>query len=121
MNWPHFTEEELKCKCGCGRCEMDEKFMFYLEALRVGCGFPFPVTSGFRCSECDKDEGSSTTPGSGPHTTGKAVDFHVANVMEMDMIIERSYLYGFCGRGIGETYVHLDMCHERTRPALWSY
>ena len=26
-DWKYFTRKELQCKCGCGKCEMDEGFM----------------------------------------------------------------------------------------------
>lgn len=36
----HFTENELKCKCGCGRAEMDADFMVKLEQIREYWGKP---------------------------------------------------------------------------------
>ena len=47
--WQYFTMEELTCRCGCGRMEMDNDFMVSLVAIRREVGFALSVTSGFRC------------------------------------------------------------------------
>ena len=112
--WRYFTEAELACKCGCGRCEMDEEFMADLDDLREVCGFPFPVTSGYRFESPDEKESSSTTPGRGPHTTGKAVDI-AANARRKFKILEIAD--GITGIGIAKTFIHLDTLTPEERPS----
>ncbi len=50
--WPHFSQTELTCHCGCGRQEMDAQFMEKLEGLRVAYGRPMtpPPRSAVRCT-----------------------------------------------------------------------
>jgi len=126
--WRYFTREEVGCKCGCTYDEhlhptggMDAEFMGSLDELRHDCGFPLPVTSGFRCRRHDERVGSSSMPGGGPHTTGRAVDIRITDAGKRDRLVALSRRYGFVGIGVARGFVHLDMCYERNRPALWVY
>ena len=77
--YTNFTEKELACKCGvCGKgaADMSPSFMAKLEAIREACGFPLPVTSGFRCQAHNAKV--SGTGLHGPHTTGHAVDIRIS-------------------------------------------
>ena len=46
----YFTEKELACQ-HCGEEGIDHEFMGVIEELREELGFPFVVTSGYRCAE----------------------------------------------------------------------
>ena len=71
----HFQERELRCKCGCGVCQMDDEFMRKLELIRVLYNKPMNVSSAFRCPYHNHRVSKSGIDG--PHTTGRAVDIQV--------------------------------------------
>lgn len=127
--WDYFSEEELTCRCGCGQQNMSPVFMAALVAMRREAGFPFHVSSAYRCRE----HNLAISPGTGrtgPHTTGKAVDVVVAG-NRAHKVIEMAMKHGMTGIGVkqkgphGERFIHLDMLsgHEAAglRPWVWSY
>ena len=122
--WPHFTRDELACKCGCGKMDMDAEFMDTLEDLRDAVG-PLPVTSGYRCQAHDMRVGGSSRPGGGPHTTGKAVDIAITGELAYSLVAS-AFSRGFDGIGVSQRsgrarFIHLDMASDRPRPRVWSY
>lgn len=104
--------------CHCGTCSpdtadnMDNNFMNRLVYLRETCGFPFIVTSAYRCP--DYNNKISSTGLTGPHTTGRAVDIAVQG-MEQSALIKLAIAQGFEGVGIRahgpreDRFVHLDL------------
>jgi len=125
--WEHFTVDELKCKCGCGKADMDPYFMSKLHALRKTLGFPLQVSSGFRCEEYNQKV--SKTGSKGPHTLGRAVDI-VGSGKEAYLLVQ--YATNFHMQGIGvkqsgsheQRFIHLDDMTEKDgypRPRIWSY
>ena len=46
----YFNEMEFVCK-HCGRVNMSPTFLYRLDELRHRCGFPFVITSGYRCKD----------------------------------------------------------------------
>lgn len=122
MNWedyPNFTEDEFRCKCGCGRADMDPVFMNRLQLVRSSVAFGFPVTSGFRCDEYDKSIG-----GKGVHPTGKAVDLHLygEQAFAVQSIIERFGIYriGLKQHGSRQNrFIHLDCVDDPDHPSPW--
>ena len=65
---------EWKCK-HCGGLVFDEDFRRTLDNIRGDCGFPLPVTSGYRCPD-HPIEVAKDSPGA--HCSGKAVDIRVS-------------------------------------------
>lgn len=123
---PHFSDEELRCKCGCGGLP-ELGFMLKIERLRVEFGKPMTVTSAYRCP--DYNEKVSSTGRNGPHTTGRAIDIAVerADAFELIMAVGRTdYALGLGITGIGVQqkgggrFIHLDDLTEG-RPTIWSY
>ncbi|KKN13335.1 hypothetical protein LCGC14_1007270 [marine sediment metagenome] len=101
--------------------------MSVIEQIREKCGFPFIVTSAYRCPEYN--EQISSTGFYGVHTLGKAIDILVrgANAFE---VLRRAY--GLNGKitGIGisqkgiNRFIHLDNItgdDKIPRPMIWSY
>lgn len=123
-----FSLDELKCKCGkCGSTgdEMDTAFMNSLILLRSDCGFPFVITSAYRCPEYNAKV--SGTGRHGPHTTGKAVDIAIDRERAF-ILLSKAFDYGFQGIGIKQhgngRFIHLDTCKDGevgSRPIIWSY
>lgn len=128
MGWEFFSDDELRCKCGCGlgASEMDPRFMTKIVTLRRRIAKPFVVTSAYRCAN-HNERVSRTRSRTGAHTTGRAMDFLCDGEMAWE-IIRLASDYGFRGIGLqlkgGSKYMHLDDC-DRTdtmiRPLVWSY
>ncbi len=122
--WKHFTEEELTCKCGCARQEMDGVFMTKIESMRLDAGFQFIVKSAYRCP--DYNDRISSTGKNGPHTAGRAMDIGVSG-NKAHALLDLSFSYGMTGAGISQKgdhnsrFIHLDNLTEGTRPWVWSY
>lgn len=123
---PHFTAEELRCKCGCGMLPRMESVQ-RLERLRVRCGFPFTVTSGARCPKHNLEV--ATTGEGGPHTKGQAFDIAIAGAQALELV-DHAREEGFTGIGVKqkgphqERIIHLDdlpAADGQPRPWIWSY
>lgn len=122
MTYKYFTEAELSCS-HCGECLIDDDFMNYVDALRDRCGFPFPVSSGYRCKDHPVEARKTL---SGAHTTGKAIDIRVSGGKAWT-VLKEALAMNFIGIGvnqkgpIGQRFIHLDMWTEGPRPGVWSY
>lgn len=121
---PHFTDAELACKCGCGMLPKPD-FMEKAERVRVKFGKPLPVTSAARCPAYNaKVSGTGLT---GPHTTGRAIDWGVRGsdaVRLMRIMLEE----GFTGIGVAQKgsgrFIHGDDLPNTMgspRPTVLSY
>ncbi len=136
---PHFTREELECKCGCGLMLFTQAAVERLEDIRVDLGVPLVVTSGYRCPKHDADAHRLRHPyftdaeRHGPHTVVEydniTVDAlaHGQNAYEL---LFSSIAHGFTGIGIsqkgdhGKRFIHSDgLKHTdaRPRPTVWTY
>ena len=122
----NFSVSEMKCKCGCDRCDMDEVFMEKLQLLRDKVG-PLKISSAFRCPAHNQAESSSGP--NGPHTTGKAADIACSGEKARTVHGE-AYILGFKGLGVsqkgahGGRFIHIDDVDtqgDRPRPWEWSY
>lgn len=127
IEYPFFTKDELKCKCGkCGSVglEMNPAYMTKIVALRQYLKFPLPITSAYRCPEYNAKV--STTGLHGPHTTGRAMDIAVRNEKAFQLI-DVAKAFGFTGIGIQQKgdsrFVHIDDLElpAYPRPNVWSY
>ena len=88
MITPNFSVNEMTCKCGCGRHEMDGEFMRMLQTLRDEMQGPLRVSSGFRCE--DHNEMVSTTGRTGPHTKARATDILISGERAMVFLVRES-------------------------------
>lgn len=124
---PDFSVSEMRCRCGCGRADMDAEFMAQLQALRDALG-PLPVSSGYRCAAYNRQV--SGTGLRGPHTTGAAADIQVFGD-RAHRLLGCALAMGFTGLGVKQNgprerrFVHLDTLDAGQtgglRPWLWSY
>lgn len=120
----YFTDAEFACK-HCGQNQMDQAFLTMVDELRHRCGFPLPITSGYRCPT--HNAAVSSTGPNGPHTTGRAVDIGVSRHRAHD-VLRHALAMGFTGIGVQQKgasrFIHLDMLREpqhAPRPSVWSY
>ena len=116
LQW--FSREEFRCSC-CGKEEMNDQFLTKIDDLRELCGFPFVVTSGYRCANHQLEK-VKVSPGW--HNKGRAVDIAIDNSMNRFILIQNVMKMGcFHGIGIGPDFVHVDDRHQLNVPAIWVY
>ena len=118
--YPNFSENEMRCSCGCGRADMSPDFMAKLQTVRSFIKVPLIVTSGFRCPEYDEEIG-----GVGVHPTGHAADIAIYGRRAYDLLrlsVNVFWGIGIKQRGSGR-FIHLDdlVSDAHPRPALWTY
>lgn len=127
MSYDYFSDDELRCKCGCGSAYMDDAFMRKLVSLREKMGFPFHLTSAYRCPM--HNEAVSHTGREGPHTTGRAVDIALFGG-QAQLVITNAGMHGMTGIGVKQKgdynsrFIHLDDLPNdphQPRPWVWSY
>jgi uncharacterized protein YcbK (DUF882 family) len=100
-----FKRSELECKC-CGDAHMVPAFMMALDMLREESGFPFIVTSGYRCKKHNKQIGGVLDS---THTKGTAVDIKLPiSTGAFHKFIRLATAFGF-NIGIYPASVHLDL------------
>ena len=125
MPYKYFTEDELRCS-HCGINNMNNLFMQRIVMLRELLGFPFVVTSAYRCKN-HPVEARKDSPGA--HTTGQALDINVYG-NNAHRLLDAALRAGFSGVGIAQKgehsirFIHLDdlgNSDDRPRPTVWSY
>ena len=96
--------------------------MVKINAMRRELGFPFIVTSAYRCPEYNAQ--ISSTGGDGPHTTGRAIDIAVSR-KKAYKLLESAFDHGMTGIGVSQKgqvrFIHLDDLYNEYRPNVWSY
>lgn len=117
----YFSEDELRCQCGCDVYLFDEKILRILNGIRSDCGFPLPVSSGYRCLKHPLEHHKDHV---GAHSTGKAVDIAVdrdkAHKLLQVAFAHNVPRVGVNQRGKGR-FIHLDWCDDKLSPTVWSY
>lgn len=126
--WRYFELSEFACQgqdcCG-GESRMDHDFVHLLDHMRHQTGFPWPISSGYRCPR--HNSRVSRTGLTGPHTTGRAVDVRVfgAQAHEITRIALLNGITGLGSKQHGDTrYLHLDNLTQADgfpRPMIWTY
>jgi len=132
--YAHFTEDELRCRCGCelGTDDMDPSFMAMVVRLRLTTGIPMPLTSAIRCKAHDLRVSTSSRAGEGAHTFGRAVDISAAGMTpgQKHELMAAIYALGFTGVGCkfhghpDEQSIHIDNLKPMDgwpRSAVWTY
>lgn len=128
--WPHISPaKEWACK-GDGSLLVVPSFLDLFEKMRAMYGRPLVITSGYRSPAHDAEVGTSGTPGSGPHTTGRAMDIQIYGTWAYELEA-LAYALGFTGMGrsqktstpADQRFLHLDnlTAPEHPRPMVWSY
>ncbi len=120
--WPSFTAKELQCQ-HCGKDNPNPEFielMDDVQDLRNKLGFPFPITSGYRCPDHPLEVNKESL---GQHSIA-AVDIGVS-YHKAEELLGAAYASGkFNGKGVNQKgsankrFIHLD---NREHKALWSY
>jgi uncharacterized protein YcbK (DUF882 family) len=121
MNWEqfkNFSENEFRCKCGCGKALMQQGFMEKLQELRTAYGKPMVISSGYRCPK-HPVEAKKSAPGT--HSEGLACDVAVLGA-DAHQLLKLAMAMGFTGIGVNQKgagrFLHLD---TRQGAMVWSY
>ena len=119
----YFSHDELSCPC----CDVNGFKTYTLQnltLLRKAAGFPFFVTSAYRCQHYNTAKGYTQT-----HSTGQAIDIRISH-KKAKILVDLAKSFGFHGIGISQKgevakrFIHLDDLPEtqgRPRPHVWSY
>lgn len=124
----YFSDDELRCKCGCQRLVFCDNARSELNKIREALGVPMVISSAYRCEdhpvERAKLQGGSTNVGA--HSRGKAVDVAISGDNAM-RLVTIAYQHGVRRIGVKQKgaarFIHLDWCDEKElpTPAFWSY
>jgi zinc D-Ala-D-Ala carboxypeptidase len=126
MTWssPYFTQDEMRCQCGCGAEGMHSEFMDRLTSLRADWGQPMIVTSAYRCPN-HPIEAKKSKPGA--HASGRAVDIAIQGEDAYKLLCA-ILGHGFTGIGVQQKgsgrFIHIDDLTKEEgwpRPTVWSY
>lgn len=126
MSWnyaPYFTEDEMRCRCGCGRLAMNDGTMVRFYRFREEWGRPIFVSSACRCElhpkEMAKPLSRTLRPHIGVGDGGNAVDSMILPEFRY-AYIELAIKHGFTGIGVYSWGVHLDdVPVGDLRPRIW--
>lgn len=116
-----FTDDELRCRCGCGKMEMNSRFMGLVIEMRLELDTPFNVTSAYRCPQYNQQV--SSTGVRGPHTYGRALDIAAGSSLK-SQILTAALARGMTRFGIGKNFIHIDdLGRDEGFPAgvIWTY
>ena len=120
MATKNFTDDELRCQCGCGQVNPNPLFkvlMGKVQELRDMYGKALTVTSAYRCPEHPME---ANKPKSGQHSIA-AIDLGVSRMGAYE-VLRLAFSMGFTGIGVNQKgdhrFIHLDI---RESPTVWSY
>ena len=109
----HFSEDEFRCKCGCGGVKANADLLVLLEDIRFHFGSAVRINSGYRCEKHNKAVGGA--PAS-THLSGLGADIKVIGV-------DPQVIYAYADKKLGKaggvalypTWVHVDVRKKKWR------
>ena len=113
-----FSRDEMVCKCGCDRFELNKDLVRGLQRMRDGYGRRVKINSGFRCEAWNKHEGGKDTSS---HLTGDAADIHVYNSKQSFRLIKEALNAAFTRLGDVSTFIHVDVDTKKPQYVMWVY
>lgn len=117
-----FKDDELACSC-CGSVGMDASFVMLMDEMREACGFPWVISSAYRC-EAHPIEASKLSSVTGAHQEGVACDVVCSGAQAL-RVIEVAIEHGIKRIGVKQKgpvrFIHLDASTSLPSPAIWSY
>lgn len=119
----NFSSDEMKCKCGCNICNIDDVFMNKLQCVRDLVFMPLTITSGCRCPAYNKTCGGKPT--SDHITTGflkcEGVDIKCSVSGLRFKIIKAALKVGINRIGIARSFIHLGTARGNPQDVIWVY
>lgn len=113
----YFTPGEFAC-FHCGDNITSQKLMDMADDAREIAGFPFIITSGYRCKV--KNERVGGVKGSA-HTKGLAFDIAIRSSSERYRAIEALMQVGFRRIGNSSRFLHADIDEDKPQNVMWGY
>lgn len=106
----NFSFDELKCRCGCNRYNMDTEFLIRLQAYRYMLGISMVVTSGGRCIKHNKNVGGEANSCHQCETkAATATDFYCTNMQKAYDLACKSGLFNEVIWYKGKHFIHLGL------------
>jgi len=120
---PHFSEEEFTCHCGCGIENPNREFLERLERARIRADIPFPVISGSRCADHNKDVGGIdfSSHFADEDTESHAADVWTRGTRQRGIIVPSLVAVGFNRLGLADTFIHVDIDPALPPNVIWLY
>lgn len=114
----YFKAEEFRCKCGCGKTDMDPTVIARLDELRGMFGKAVVITSGYRCPDHNARVGGKQNSA---HLFGKAADIAVFNSSDRFRLLQLAFACGFRRIGVASGFLHYDLDAEQPQNVCWTY
>jgi len=119
----YFSRDELACTC-CDTYGFDDDALMTFNSMRHECGFPFVVTSAYRCKD-HPIEAKKAEEGRpfGAHVGGTAMDVFFDSDEKLLSILRVALNHGVARIGIHDSakFIHMDFDEELSSPAYWQY
>ncbi len=122
----YFSVWEVECHCGCGLANVNPKQLQAMDDFRELLGRPIHTRWGVndnsgsvcRCVQHNKEIGGEVNS---KHTTFQAMDCMVKRMSPLQVFIMAAQIPAFKqgGRGVYDTFTHLDTGTGNKRPAVW--
>jgi len=113
----YISLNELKCKCGKCKLQINLDFADKLNVAREYAGVPFSINSGCRCPEHNTKEGGSITSS---HLKCIAADISCSDDSSRLKIVMGLIKAGFTRIGISKSFIHVD-CDPDKSACMWVY
>lgn len=111
----NFTKEELKCKCGCGRFNVDTEYLIRLQAYRYLLALRMNITSCCRCIKHNKNVGGVETSLHQCETKPTtAVDFYCSNMNKAYELACKSGLFNEVIWYKSKNFIHIGLDRKQS-------
>ena len=97
---------------------MNEEFLYMLDAARKIYGKPMHVNSGYRSEEHNKKVGGVS---SSSHLKGLASDISCKKSNERFEMLQAFIKAGFKRIGVADSFIHIDNDKDKSQGVIWTY
>ena len=97
---------------------MNEEFLYMLDAARKIYGKPMRVNSGYRSEAHNKKVGGVS---SSSHLKGLAADISCKNSNERFEMLQAFIKAGFKRIGVANSFIHIDNDKDKSQNVIWTY
>lgn len=112
----NFKSEEIICKCGCGKDDINKTLVDILQRVREAYGKPIKITSGVRCKSYNETiKGTNNSS----HTRGNAVDIYCDDSHDRYKLVCLFLREGIDRLGLYENYIHVDLDENLYTGVIW--
>ena len=98
--------------------EMNQEFLYMLDAARKIYGKPMRVNSGYRTEAHNKKVGGVS---SSSHLKGLAADISCKSLNDRFNMIQAFLKAGFKRIGVASSFIHIDNDKDKSQNVMWTY